>query len=95
MNESTRWRKLTIKEESGREFTGQVFGSGGMVQGDWALTRTRHYIELANEGEPLPIYEPKPGHCKLVLHAGRDYDTVEVVDLRNATVEWANAQWNS
>ena len=48
------------------------------------LQRLQRMIRAANEGKPLAIYEPAPGHIK-VYHGPANSDRAEVVDVRGAT----------
>lgn len=55
-------------------------GSGGTLSaGPHSRELVRLAIERANAGEPLPMAEPKPGHCRLfVKYTAEDYETVLV-----------------
>lgn len=94
--------RFKITTASGVIFTGPVHGSGGLlgagasqcapdVQEEGALNFLRREIMHANEGEPLCIYEPKPGHCALKPNYNGQSDGVTIfVPLKGATAEVLN-----
>lgn len=81
-------RRYTIRLATGALVTGPVQGSGGVIgSGEHNLARLQTQTRRANAGEPLGIYEPRPGHVVMYPHYSA-HDTGEPVevDLRGAEV---------
>lgn len=92
---------LTLAD--GRKLAGvRVHGAGGEIGAgcyenrthakQHALKRLRGVVDLAENGRPLTVYEPKPGHVKVYVGAWKpseDEETVEIVDIRGASVALA------
>lgn len=76
--------QYTLELATGELVTGPIHGSGGTL-GSGQHERLQIQIDRANEGEPLGIYEPKPGHasvhvtvtCPECSGSGMDPDQVD------------------
>lgn len=92
--------KFKITTTDGKTFTGPVQGNGGHVGGDVShlpferaakksLDRMLRIVQLAQLGEPLPVFEPVMGH--VVMYPGYtatgNGDPVAVDLRRGAKVE--------
>lgn len=77
----------------GRVVTGVVHGCGGVLSRPGDLERLQLSIERAKEGDPLAVYEPRPGHVRVYPHysAYHQGDHIDV-GLRGATVSLAKEQ---
>lgn len=76
-----------IKQRNGISVRGPIHGSGGIVGGG-PHNRRRLQLEIdhATQGEPLGIFEPKPGHARMYTDYGPDGGTPIDVDLRGAVL---------
>lgn len=93
------WFKIVTK--AGAEHVGVVQGSGGKIgyamshlhprtRRSQALRRMRRFVELADEGEALPCFEPKKGHVALYPdYCAAGDGKFKAVSLRGAKVELA------
>jgi hypothetical protein len=62
------WTEVTLRLKNKKVVTGVVQGSGGLIRDlkrRSAEEQVRVLIDRANDGDPLSVYEPKPGHVKL------------------------------
>ncbi len=84
--------KYSIKLATGDVVTGPIQGCGGTIPSGQAK-RVQLQIDRANEGEPLGIYEPKPGCASMLVPVTvtednkhrMEYGRVSI-DLRGATL---------
>ena len=87
-----RFKILRVTTADGRVFVGAIHGQGGLIAAESPRNRQQQLERLAvcasraAAGEPLNIYEPQPGCCKLYPHAGAPL----AVPLAGARFEWAD-----
>lgn len=84
------WTEVTLRLRNKKVVRGVVQGSGGVLRDlkrRSAADAVQRLIERANAGNPLPVYEPKPGFVKLWQGMSTESNgTALVINLRGARV---------
>jgi hypothetical protein len=82
--------EVTIRAVSGEFVTGAVQGAGGILREQVKhplRRRVEALIERATNGDPLSVYEPKPGHILMFAGYCAAHDGERrIVDLRGAEI---------